>query len=203
VILVRGVAEQEREVGEPVLAAAASPDGTRVSIVSGDITRAGWVRRLRVFDADSWQVLADSSLPGVASDVVASSLSFSSDSRYVIVPTSDGFEGRDAITLAPAFEIFPGNAAGLVTQPGDRLAATYGRGDTRIWNTETGAEIGRIEHDGWPAAHAAISADGQWLVTTHDDGALRVWAVSPSALLAQACATQPTAAGLDVCPGSA
>jgi hypothetical protein len=190
VLLVRGAAEQEMDVGEPVLAAAASPDGRRVSIVSGAITRAGWERRVRVFDAESLEALADMSLSGFASDAVAGGVAYSGDGRYLLLPTTDGFQGRDAGTLELAFEIFPGNAAGLVIQPGGALAATFGRGDTRVWDTTTGTEIARIEHAGFPAARAAISADGDWLVTTHDDGALRVWAVSPAALLAQACATQ-------------
>jgi WD40 repeat protein len=195
VTLVRGAVEQEIEVDGPVLAAAASPDGARVAIVSGNSTRGGWERRLRVLDAGSRQVLADTLLPGFASDAVAAGIAYSGDGRHLIVTTPDGFQGWDAGTFAPAFEIFPGNAAGLETQPGGTLAVTFGRGDTRIWDATTGTEVGRIEHDGWPAARAAISADGDWLVTTHDDGALRVWALSPAALLAQACATRPGPAG--------
>jgi WD40 repeat protein len=145
---------------------------------------------VRVFDAESLEALADMSLSGFASDAVAGGVAYSGDGRYLLLPTTDGFQGRDAGTLELAFEIFPGNAAGLVIQPGGALAATFGRGDTRVWDTTTGTEIARIEHAGFPAARAAISADGDWLVTTHDDGALRVWAVSPAALLAQACATQ-------------
>lgn len=189
VILARGAAERELDVGEPVLAAAAAPDGSRVAIVSGAITRAGWERRVRLFDAESLEVLADTILSGFASDAVAGAVAYSGDGRYLLIPTPDGFQGWDAGTFALSFEVFPGNAAGLVTQPGGTLAATFGRGDTRVWDTTTGTEVARIEHDGFPAARAAISADGDWLVTTHDDGALRIWAVSPAALLAQACPT--------------
>jgi WD40 repeat protein len=183
----RPQATEEWALDSLVLGATASPDGERVAVVFGTITRGGWQRRIVVFDAMSRDTLAAATLPGFAGDGVAASIAHSMDGRFLINRTEQGFEARDAGTLAPAFALFHAGARGIALQPAGALAATFGGGSTRVWDTTTGLEIARVEHDGPPAAEAALSTDGIWMLTAHDDGSLRLWAISTEALLAQAC----------------
>ncbi len=64
-----------------------------------------------------------------------------------------------------------------------QLLATAGV-DVKLWNVQTRAEIGTLEHGNWVLA-IAFSPDGQFLATGDQNGQVNVWDVQRQQLVAQ------------------
>ena len=57
---------------------------------------------------------------------------------------------------------------------GHRVVTASGDGTARLWDVETGEELGEMEHEAW-VNWAEFSPNGHWVATGCDDGTARLW----------------------------
>jgi len=160
-----------------VLAAAFSPDGTRVITSS-------WDHTARVWNAATG---APVTAPLVHKDTVHA-VAFSADGSRVVTASEDGTARVwDARTGAPVTG--PLTHDGVVcsaafSPDGARVVTASEDGAARVWDAGTGAVVaGPFEHQG-AVLSAVFSADGTRVVTASADGTARVWNVATGAAVA-------------------
>ena len=68
---------------------------------------------------------------------------------------------------------------------GTRVATGSDDGSARVFDAATGAEMSRLDHDGWVRA-VAFSPDGTRVATGSSDRSARVWCVDHGQLIEQA-----------------
>jgi WD40 repeat protein len=60
---------------------------------------------------------------------------------------------------------------------GGRVATGGTDGTVRVWNSETGEQIGSFQGSTGSVSSVAFSPDGRWIVAGGSDGTTRIWAV--------------------------
>ena len=96
---------------------------------------------------------------------------FSPDSSWFVMTGVDAAEIRDTTTGALRHRLpLKGLINHLDVSPdGRRIVACAGSGESRVWDTQTGAQILEPIH-GAPSDYTAFSADGRWFcLVTHDN----------------------------------
>lgn len=183
-----GAQVDELELDRRVLGAAVSPDGERIALSVGQITRGGWQIELQVRDLGSRELLTAVSLEPSLRNRLEGLLEFSPDGRYLATASPDGIMIREFDTLDRAYDLFHPSSAQVFFQELGTLVATVGRnGQVRVWDLgDTATEIVRLDHDLVPA-DVALSPDGRWLVAAAGPR-VRLWALRAQDLIAQACA---------------
>jgi len=178
--------EPPKQDGERlVLAEIVGRSGRKAMIVAREITRAGYRRTLEVWDGGKKQ--AEKAYEAVFEGGRESFLQFVGQDRYVVIGTRTGLEMVDAGTLEPVATLYHTGAILAGAQPDGRRAVTMdAKRSIRVWEIASGQEVARITAD-----HAAraleLSDDGRWLAALGTDGRVRLWAIAPGDLIAQAC----------------
>ncbi len=174
---------------EPVIGAAFGPRGELLATASNDDTAQIW-------DLKSCRPIGKPlQLSGDGHEVV-----FSSDGSLLL--SSD--YGSTAFLwnvetgeLVHKFQLRAGLVPGAAFRPPhDRQVITSdGSGDVRIWDVETGREVGALENQGDLVHDVAVSADGTRILTACHDKNVRLWNFDSRRLLAvlQHGARVPTA----------
>jgi len=67
-----------------------------------------------------------------------------------------------------------GGAAWAAFSADGRRIVSYGRGRTKVWDTERGAEIEAARPEGFLGAIPTLSADGKWMILVNRDGDMHV-----------------------------
>jgi hypothetical protein len=97
-----------------------------------------------------------------------------------------------AAASAPGRIWFSASAAACTAIAGGGLEASIEGEHLLITDAKRGQPIARLEH-GAKVQLAALSADGRHAATLDEGGSVRVWALAPTDLIAQACARKPRA----------
>jgi WD40 repeat protein/serine/threonine protein kinase len=152
--------------------AALSSDGTRVVTASEDGTG-------RLWDAATGEPIGT-----LQHEAKVWYAAFSPDGRLVVTASDDSTARLwNAVTGAPLTGPLPHQRRSVFhaafSADGTRLV-TAGRDGARVWETETGALVRRLEH-GEMVWRAAFSPDGARIVTSSYDGMARIWNVHSGA----------------------
>jgi WD40 repeat protein len=156
--------------GEPVVAVAFSPDGTRIATASCDWLRSGSARVIdAATGAEIWRLDGYGAVGAVA---------FSPDGTR-IATASGSYGGARVIDAATGAEIWrldhrdPVRAVAF-SPDGTRIATASGgrfegkrRGGARVIDAATGAQISQLDHDA-PVNAVAFSPDGTRIATASD-----------------------------------
>ncbi len=168
--------------GEPIVAAALSPDGNRLAVAS--TAGAIWMRELA--PTARWQVASN------AHASVIRSLAFSANGAFVVSASADKRARVWSFgTSEPAFT-FEADQSVLEASfgAGDLLVVTAGRdGVAQVWSTRNGKPVGASMIHPKAVNTARFSPDGQWVLTACDDGVARVWRATTGELTASASAS--------------
>jgi eukaryotic-like serine/threonine-protein kinase len=160
---------------DPVVAAAYSPDGTRITAAGGNFAR--------IFDAHTGATLAV--LSGHSASV--QSAAYSPDGRQVATSSLD--------KTVRIWDAFTGVSLAALTGHGDRvLFAGYSTDGNflstasfdktaRIWDAHTGAQLVVLSGHDRIVTATAYSPDGAYLVTASYDKSARIWDTHTGALL--------------------
>lgn len=96
-------------------------------------------------------------------------------------PTTQGSSARILMRIPP--RTYGASYADLA--PGGALILTTGGdGTARIWHSETGSEVARLDHVR-SVLHGSFSPDGSRALTTCADGSIRLWDVGTAASVAE------------------
>jgi WD40 repeat protein len=139
-------------------------------------------KSVRVYDAEIGEEVGETP---EAPDWVNAAISFSPDGRWLATAGNDGRAlvwMSDRLNNRPVAELL-GHRGGLADVKFDpnsssRLTTAGSDGTARIWQLP---ERTVLSSDGGWMLEAALSRDGQHLVTAEDDGVLRVYDSNPSA----------------------
>jgi WD40 repeat protein len=154
----------------PVQSRALSPDGTHsieFALKEGKI-------RYHVIDVNTPKAV------GIAlqDDDGTGQMAFSSDSKRVIKSQSGKIRVWDAATglLTSQLDVPPSTGAIAFTQYGRRVVTGLWDKSARLWDLQSGTQIGKsMAHDG-PVDYVAISSDGLRIVTgSRQDSSARLW----------------------------
>jgi len=143
----------------PTARASFSPDGTLFAVAENP-------RGISVWDTTTWQqhhLILDTGVP-----------LFSPDSRYIATDNrvTDAQTGEFAWEITPAVRYLP--------SPDGRFIMELGM-PPRILDTVTGAEIAALQGIDSPVVEGAISSDGRWVATDHENLTAYLWDVSTRA----------------------
>ena len=149
-----------------------SPDGRRIATGFGNPNGG-----VQVWDAETGQPVG----PRLPSDLVAS-LAFSPDGRRIAVGIgtdfgTGGVTVLDTVTGRPVGQpVFGGSAMvhSLSFSPDGRRVVSGGLDGVRMWDADTGQQVGQPLTEGWVDS-VAFSTDGQEVITGSRDGNVRVW----------------------------
>ncbi len=145
-----------------------SPDDQLLAATGDDFS-------LRVWAATSGQLVTSIPHQDQISD-----FAFSPDSTLLASASKDGTVAIWSMeTLEPIRQIEVMAEGGFVnaiafSPDGNRLTTASDDFLGRTWDLATGAEIARMEHDGWVFV-APFSPNGEWVATGSEDGTARVW----------------------------
>ncbi len=183
--------ERTLEFDSRLLAWTLHGESGRLSVVTGRSTRGGWERQLHLVNLGDGTTRT-MSLPGRAEDQTASSLTHTEDGAHLVTLSRDFVELRDSGTGEAVLQLPHSGARAAAKQPGGPVIVTHGAGfDTRVWDLASAVEFARIEHE-WEPVRLRVSPDGRWLASLERDGALRLWALQPADLIAQARSRLPS-----------
>jgi WD40 repeat protein len=181
-------AETGRQIGAPfkcgdrIMAAAFSPDGTRIVTALVDGTA-------RLWDAATGRQIGT---PLVGHVGVVNSAVFSPDGRRIVTASPDGTArlwdaATDAQTGAPLLDGHAGVVSSVAFSPdGTRIVSGSGEldwfddrvnypGEVKVWDAATGQEMLSLKgHTGYVSS-VAISRDGTRIVSGSHDGTVKVW----------------------------
>jgi WD40 repeat protein len=182
-----------------------SPDGKYMATGEAASLNPTSKSRVRVWNMESGRVTA--SLAGLVGPI--NSAVYSSNNRYLAVALGDPDEKSPGVvklleaatcTLRQTLPNMAGRTEALFTPDARTLVTVTGSkrrpGDIQLWDPAGGASLGRIDKakDLEFLTAAAMSPDGQWLVTGHGDLAnptdrdkakIKVWDLSRRDLVAQ------------------
>ena len=157
-----------------VLAAHIDPDGNTVA--TGWDDRRAWIWSLSLdTKARSWEVAR---LGSPITDV-----HITSDGEHVLTSSADGgaaiwpASGRGA---DPDLEIsHPGRINSVAMSPDGRLLLTAGEdGTARLWNADASGRPLLLQHKAPVSSALFEGPDGEWIVTSTSNGAVKRWLVS-------------------------
>ncbi len=145
-----------------------SPVGSRLASVS-------WDGGLRLWDADTGELLHELELPGNSRD-----LAFSPDGA-IIAAGSDGDVRLWDVETGEFLRSLEGNTGDVravaFSPDGVMLAAGVEDGTIRLWDVRTGAFLRALDaHTGW-VTRLRFSTDG--VILFSNDGTVRLWGVPP------------------------
>ncbi|HEX7180801.1 MAG TPA: WD40 repeat domain-containing protein, partial [Thermoanaerobaculia bacterium] len=151
-----------------VLAAALSPDGSRLATASED-------RVARIWDVRSKKRIA--AFPGHTRQVTA--VSFSADGQRLATASADKTARIWSVATGEVLAILGGHevevAAVSLSPDGARLV-TASADEVRLWNAETGELLATLPGHEEDVAAASFSPDGQYVLTASPDKTVRRWA---------------------------
>jgi WD40 repeat protein len=179
----------KKQVPTPPLFAASNFDGRLVALMQGASTRAGMRLSIEVWGIESRQPIASITDPDLLLDYRRKPyMTFSPDGRYLATPGRNGVIVWETTTFTRAAEIYQADVVKVALQPrGSSIAVLGGDDAIHVWDIRIGEEIARLMEVGVISAFA-VSPDGRWIVTLDAGGILRLWAIQPEDLIAQACA---------------
>jgi WD40 repeat protein len=176
------------EFPSPVVGAAVSRDGDRLAVATGTITRGGWELSLEIWDLNRHKRLDALPYPRLVEDAYRGIISFSSDDRFIVTGSQEGFTLWNAGKLAQVATVYHAAPRTIAFQPYGTLVATSGRDQKiRIWEPISKLEVARIVATE-PVQGLVLSPDGRWLTTLSVEGVAQLWLLQPSDVIAQACA---------------
>jgi WD40 repeat protein/transcriptional regulator with XRE-family HTH domain len=169
-------------LGAPVKAIAWSPDARFLATAGNDGS------------ARVWDPVSGRALEGFDHPAAVYALAFSPDGSKLAAASMDGtariwdrtahtaLQLSSGSTIVDRFSPDGGNefaeslAQTLAYSPDGQQLATVRTSDNsaRVWDTQTGAELIRLDHDGEVLA-VAFSPDGQYIATGSADGGTRIW----------------------------
>jgi WD40 repeat protein len=150
------------------------PTAAAFNPATGNLLTAGKDGKLKLWAADTWELLAEKQLP----DCEALGFAFSPDGKRLAVCRSDGMIWLGGAALEGEFEAVRGHQgaalAAAFSADGKRLLTAGDDGAIKLW-LPSGQEVLPLRGHEGPVRCVAFSPDGTLVVSGGDDETLRVW----------------------------
>jgi WD40 repeat protein len=168
----------ERAVSDAQL----SPDGRFASVVI--LSSNNLVGSLQV-----WDVRSRRRVQGVDAQAGIEQARFSPDGHLLAVGTSDGrVQLWSTRTWTPVSRPFADGISEAISPDGRTLATGGTDGAVRLWDVRTRQALGApLPGEPEQGAVPYFTADGRYLVASHETGRAYRWDIRPASLLRQAC----------------